>query len=62
MASRYENQCVSCDVCIGRHCPKRNAVVYICDECGDEIDSDVYEVDDEHLCEGCLKHRYRKVV
>lgn len=58
MASRYENQCVSCDTCIGSHCPKRNVAIIVCDDCGDDIEGDLYEAEGDDLCESCLKARY----
>lgn len=58
MANRYENQCVSCDTCIGRHCPKRSVEIIVCDDCGDDIEGDIYEVEGDDLCESCLKARY----
>ena len=45
MASRYENQCVGCETCMGRHCPKRNVEILVCDDCGEDIEGDIYEVD-----------------
>ena len=34
--------------------------IYICTDCGSEIDSDdVFEVDGEKLCQSCLCDRYR---
>lgn len=32
--------------------------VYYCDRCGDELCSDRYRVDDEDLCEYCLKDMF----
>ena len=62
---RVENQCCDCATdnypCIGELCPNRNVPVYYCDECGFEIDGDVYEVDGEELCEDCLKDMFKKV-
>ena len=56
---KYEDLCVDCDYCIGFGCPyKKKTPVHYCDECGCELD-DVYEVDDEELCEECLKKRFR---
>ena len=49
--------------CIGDSCPNRNVKVHYCDKCDPECDNpleDVYEVDDEELCEECLKERFRK--
>lgn len=58
MASREESACVGCGISPCMHCGA--VTVYICDKCGDEIDSDEhYKVDDEDLCENCLKDRFR---
>ena len=55
-----ENRCVDCGLpCMGKSCSNRNVTVYYCDECGDEL-WNVYEVDDEHLCECCLCERFIK--
>jgi hypothetical protein len=55
-----ENHCVDCGLpCKGASCPNRNVRVCYCDDCGDEISSDeIYEVDDEELCEYCLKKKF----
>lgn len=54
-----ENHCVGCDFCIGSHCPNRNVKVYYCDKCKEEIPYDeIYDVDDEELCEDCLKEKF----
>jgi DNA-directed RNA polymerase subunit RPC12/RpoP len=45
---------------MGSACPNRNVEVYYCDECGEEIEGEVYEVDGEDLCEHCLHARFRK--
>ena len=61
MSVRYENNCVGCPAgvpCLGPTCPKRNERVYVCDDCGEDIEGDVYEVDGVEVCEGCLKSRY----
>ena len=55
---RYEDGCVGCPPemgCMGNACPNRNIAIYVCDRCDEDIEGDVYEVDGEHLCEGCLK-------
>ena len=61
MISRYENQCCGCATdgypCRGRFCPLRNVPVYCCDECGEEIEGDVYEIDSDDLCEECKDKR-----
>lgn len=60
---KIENHCVDCGLpCLGDACPNRNVEVYYCDHCKDEISPDgVYEVDDEHLCEYCLKKMFKKM-
>lgn len=61
---RIENHCCNCAVpgypCLGPSCPETRVTVYYCDKCGEEIYDDVYEVDDEDLCEECLKDKFRK--
>ena len=62
---RYENHCVGCRSmglpCLGASCSNKNVPVYYCDTCGEELNPDeMYEVDDEDLCEECLKERFRK--
>ena len=58
------NMCCDCAVpaypCLGSSCPNRNVPVYFCDKCDCEIDSDIYEVDGEELCEDCLKDMFRR--
>ena len=57
---RIEDHCVNCGLpCLGGTCSNRNVEVYYCDECDDEI-TEVYEVDDEELCEDCLKKMFLK--
>ena len=66
MAIRIENHCCGCDTpsypCLGARCPRRNTEVYYCDVCGEEIIGDIYEVDDEDLCEFCLTKKFKKEV
>lgn len=61
---KIENHCCDCAVpgypCLGASCPNRRVEVHYCDECGEEIYGDVYEVDEEELCEYCLKEKFRK--
>lgn len=60
---KYENHCVGCTSmgipCMGRTCPNRKVPVYYCDKCDEELD-EIYEVDDEELCEECLKDMFRR--
>ena len=59
---RYEYRCADCGLpCLGDSCPNRNVPVPYCDECDEEIGSDVYDVDGEELCETCLLNRFRRV-
>lgn len=61
---QIENHCVGCGdmyPCIGAGCSRRHVEVYYCDKCGEEID-DVYEADDEDLCEDCLKEKFKKYI
>ena len=59
---KIENHCCDCAApgypCLGSACPNRNVEVYYCDECGEELDDDIYDVDGEELCEECLKERF----
>jgi hypothetical protein len=61
---KYENRCCDCETgaypCRGATCPLIKVPVTYCDECDEEIEGDVYEVDDEELCEECLKERFRR--
>ena len=63
MAVRYEDQCVDCGLpCMGESCPNRNVPVYTCDDCDEEFyPEDLYEVEDEMLCEHCLLNRFPRV-
>lgn len=57
---KIENECVSCGLpCIGNACKYRNVPRRYCDKCGDEIDSEWYDVDGDELCEYCLKERFK---
>jgi formylmethanofuran dehydrogenase subunit E len=62
MAIRIENHCVDCGIhCLGSICPRRRVEVHYCDKCGEELpDDEIYEADDEELCEECLKERFKK--
>ena len=63
---RIEDRCCDCAVpaypCLGKSCPNRNVEVRYCDECGEEIDGDVYDDGEQELCESCLLDKYRKEV
>lgn len=57
---QYENQCVDCGLpCLAHACANASVPIYYCDNCGDEIDDDVYEADGDHLCESCLKTKFK---
>ncbi len=61
---RYENNCCNCASpgypCIGSLCSLRSVKTFYCDECNEEIDPDeIYLVENEHLCEECLKKKFR---
>lgn len=63
MSVRHENQCVGCPPemgCLGSVCPNRNVAIFTCDRCDEDIEGEVFEVDDEDLCEDCLRKRFRK--
>ena len=59
---KIQNQCCDCAVpgypCQGASCPLTRVEVHFCDKCGDELD-EIYDVDDEELCEHCLKEMFR---
>ena len=61
--TKIENHCCDCATpgypCIGNACHLRKVVVHYCDRCGEELD-DIYDVDDEELCEECLKENFRR--
>lgn len=63
---KVENQCCHCATpgypCLGSACPNRNVEVFYCDECGEEIEDDIYEVDGAELCEECLKKMFKKEI
>ena len=60
---KIENQCCDCAVpgypCRGSICEYRHVTVYYCDNCGEELE-EIFRVDDEDLCECCLKEKFRK--
>ena len=64
MSVTFENECVGCPPeigCLGDSCPNRKVAHYFCDKCDAEVSlEDLYEVDDEDLCEDCLKEKFRK--
>lgn len=59
--TRIENHCCNCAVpgypCRGDACPLRRVLVSYCDKCGCELE-DIYDVDDEELCEECLLNKF----
>lgn len=59
---KTENHCCGCAApgypCI--HCDLKKLTVYYCDECGEEIDGDVYDDGEQELCEYCLLKKYKK--
>lgn len=64
---KYENRCCDCATpaypCRGSLCPLLRVPVHYCDDprCGVELPDDgIYKVDDEELCEECLKERFLK--
>ena len=61
---RYEDECVGCSApaypCMGDSCPNLNVPHLECDDCGQEVD-DLYEYDDEQICEDCRLKRFTKV-
>ena len=61
---RYENNCCGCATesypCIGDICPNRHVPVFVCDECGEDVE-DLYEYGSEQLCADCVLERLDKV-
>ena len=59
----YLDECCDCSTpnypCLGESCPKRRVLHTFCDICDEDIDGDVYEVEGEHLCEYCLKEKFK---
>ena len=54
------NECVGCPPemgCMGSACPNRNVPILVCDECGEEYVSDLYEFEGQWLCEDCVKEK-----
>lgn len=62
--TKIENHCCDCATpgypCRGRLCPLTSVEVHYCDHCGEEIVGDIYDVEDEELCEECLKEMFRR--
>ena len=61
---KIENHCCDCATpsypCRGNLCPLRKVRVHYCDKCGEEIDDDIYDVDDQELCEDCVLDMFRR--
>ena len=60
----YRDECVGCppeDDCLGTICQNRNVRHLYCDECGDEVDR-LYKVENEEICEDCLKEMFEVIV
>ena len=61
---KIENHCCDCAVpgypCRGDMCPLRKIEVHYCGKCGYEIDGDIYDVDDEELCEECVLDMFKR--
>ena len=61
---KRENHCCGCATsgypCIGSSCYLTNVLVTYCDECGEEIEGDIYDAEGEELCEDCLKEMFRR--
>lgn len=58
---RYENDCSNCAVegypCTGAH---KHVPHLYCDKCGEEVDF-AYDIDGDHICEGCLPEMFPTV-
>lgn len=56
----YErDECCGCATesypCLGRGCPNRNIPTWVCDECGDEYDEPLEEINGKDYCPICAK-------
>ena len=60
---RYVDRCCDCAVpgypCLGSSCKNHDVPVHFCDHCEEELE-EIYDVDDEELCEECLKELFRR--
>lgn len=53
---QYVDECVSCPKemgCLGSVCPHMNVPIYICDNCGNEVE-ELWDLEGEQLCLECL--------
>lgn len=58
---KHENGCVSCGLpCIGKACQYLDEIVFVCDDCGCEVE-DLWEYDGKQLCLDCLLDAVPKV-
>jgi hypothetical protein len=48
---KYENNCIGCDYCM--QCGADHTPIYICDECGDEVNT-LYKLEGQQLCSSCV--------
>lgn len=56
---RIENNCVGCERCY--HCGRDHVKAYICDKCGNYVDSDeLYDTDAGELCKACMLQMFEK--
>lgn len=58
------NECCGCATdsypCIGDACSRKHTAVFICDECGDEVEK-LYKVDGMQLCGRCALNELEEV-
>lgn len=58
------DECVGCPPgmgCLHSGCPYINVTVFICDECGDEVEDLYYGEDGKEYCDACVLHHIEKV-
>lgn len=64
---KIENHCCDCAVpgypCRGNLCPLRKVRVTYCDKCDPNCENpldDIFDVDDQELCEVCVLDKFRR--
>lgn len=57
----YVSDCVDCGKpCLGEGCSHYKVTILVCDHCHDEVDR-LWIVDDEQVCEHCLKNMFETI-
>lgn len=61
MAVKKESGCVDCGLpCRGKYCAYYEDVTFICDECGEEVDT-LYWFEGRQLCSNCVLNELQEV-